>query len=1278
MRHSAKHRPPVLGIIIALLCCLSVFATLALAQQMPDPQADEVAGSPEDGLLEENPGEDQDAVSQDSADSEESDPQADEVEGSPEDGLPVGESGDESGDESDEGSQDAPDDTVLMAQANSERTVEVTSWAELKAAIDGCKYDEKVHIRMKEDIKATSTDEPLQVNGSKNIAIHLEGHTLDRGLTKPTDNGYVLMIGAGSNVTLTADLRWEDPMGTDLITGGNNTGDGGAIWNAGSLTIERINFLGNVSQKNGGAIYNASKSECGWDASLTIFGSVFKNNEAQGNGGGICNYGSLLKFIGASSTPIENNVAHGNGGGIYSGGIDGATNTVLLDMTYGSSRIADNTARNGGGIYCNGRIEKIDYGYTIEHNTATENGGGIYCAGRFDFNCEILSNIAHGNGGGLYVDEPVGGNYKAYGNIDGNTADGNGGGIYVKAVGDVVVGRDVTGNTAHGDGGGIYVESGYLIVQDRAGVRNNTANNGGGIYVANGGALKLHGDDCPVTDNTASKVGGGVYVSAKADKVDIAGNVKVLDNTAETAKGVFLGGDKKLNIVGVFYGEPHIEVTLGKITGSFTTGYSDKNFSHSPSEYFYPVDPGLTVVSENFEAKMAIDMQNVTYIERSWNGTEVVSEQKTCTNPRLLSETKGMNSGGWYLLDRNWNSNQRIDVTKDSSLILFDGVTLNTQGIYIQKGKTLTIYGQSKDTGKIVSVAKVGAAIGATHDNHPGGNLIVHGGTIEATGARHCAGIGSNDGNGSDVGSFTMYGGTVTAKGGKQGAGIGGGRDCDGGTIKIYGGKVTAEGTDSSAGIGGSDASGKREDTSTIEVYGGTVTAKGNSKGSGIGGGEYGHATVRIFGGTIVATGGSSGGAGIGSGVDGTGSSISITGGNVTAIAGQGGYGIGNGKNRKGATSTVTLGYTDGTRKTISIKASSYNGRVRLAEDFRDATDGTIFPAANPMANPGALSGRTLVAAISESETAEPAFRTHSLLLDGSIGVRFFMELPEIEGVDYASSYMEFSVSGRGSVTEIDPFDAGDTNASGTYYAFTCNVSSVQMADAISATFRYGDGQTVSQTYSISEYVAEFAERAGDFDESTVGLVHALADYGHYVQPYLARVNGWSIGADHAEMPANGELPSDAVAAAREACQPYACSCDMPKGGEVVSVGIGLDLMTDTTAYLVANTVEGADLKSATLADGTALQVGKTPDGRASVAIPKIMAHHLGDVFDVTLVTTGGTEAHAHMAAVSFANAMFAAPDHQDDVEALEMATSLWRYWEAADAYVKAHPESVA
>ena len=126
-----------------------------------------------------------------------------------------------------------------------------------------------------------------------------------------------------------------------------------------------------------------------------------------------------------------------------------------------------------------------------------------------------------------------------------------------------------------------------------------------------------------------------------------------------------------------------------------------------------------------------------------------------------------------------------------------------------------------------------GVGIGSSNDQ-PGGNLVVRGGVVRATGGRYAPGIGASPEYG--FGDITIEGGTVTAAGGDYAAGIGSGDDGECGDISISGGTVTATGGYEGAGIGAGNDGGCGD----VSVSGGIVLAAGGYYAAGIGSGEYG------------------------------------------------------------------------------------------------------------------------------------------------------------------------------------------------------------------------------------------------------------------------------------------------------------------------------------------------------------------------------------------------------------------------------------------------------
>ena len=174
-------------------------------------------------------------------------------------------------------------------------------------------------------------------------------------------------------------------------------------------------------------------------------------------------------------------------------------------------------------------------------------------------------------------------------------------------------------------------------------------------------------------------------------------------------------------------------------------------------------------------------------------------------------------------------------------------------GIFVPENKTLTIDGTgSLNVSSGGSVAAIGAKRSSMVNGTPGGNIVINGGTINATG-----------GNG--------------------GAGIGGCPIANCGTITINGGTVTAVGNDNAPGIGSGNSA---SFCASITINGGTVTATGNKYAAGIGSGQKGGCGDITIAGTVTqvtATKGELALNSIGAGYSGTCGTVTIEdGANVT------------------------------------------------------------------------------------------------------------------------------------------------------------------------------------------------------------------------------------------------------------------------------------------------------------------------------------------------------------------------------------------------------------
>ncbi|SCW49499.1 hypothetical protein SAMN02910456_01423 [Ruminococcaceae bacterium YRB3002] len=463
--------------------------------------------------------------------------------------------------------------------------------------------------------------------------------------------------------------------------------------------------------------------------------------------------------------------------------------------------------------------------------------------------------------------------------------------------------------------------------------------NGGTISGADGYGVRIDPDGSfTMNGGTISNNYNGVYVEQDAS---FTYNGGTLTDAVDLRAGV-------INIGSVLSDDTVLKV-IGWNPGVFTSGLSgkgsEKNFESLDDDY-------AVIINNDGEAMLVPASYFVKYIERSWSETdkEVKSTEVTKVNLPSFPNSTSVEAG-WYYLNSNVKVNDRVMLQGDTYLILGDGYKLDVKGLYIPLGSTLTIYGQAKGTGEIYSHPSGGAAIGG-YSGHDNGNIVIHGGTIEAEGANNCAGIGTNDS--CEGGFITIYGGTITAYGGSDGAAIGGGRNCSGGEITIYGGEITANGPSDSdccengSGIGGGDDG----DGGTITINGGTVYSYPVNRGQGarIGGGsDAAPGTIVINGGTITTE--NKAGAGIGGGrLNKSGGTVTINGGVISATLDYNdenvGSGIGNGggdDEHTAATVSVVLDYNDATKDTISITTTCIgsaptrsNGSVKLNKGFQN------------------------------------------------------------------------------------------------------------------------------------------------------------------------------------------------------------------------------------------------------------------------------------------------------------------------------------------------------
>ena len=283
-----------------------------------------------------------------------------------------------------------------------------------------------------------------------------------------------------------------------------------------------------------------------------------------------------------------------------------------------------------------------------------------------------------------------------------------------------------------------------------------------------------------------------------------------------------------------------------------------------------------------------------------------------------------------------------------------------------------------------------------------------------------------------------------------------------------------------------------------------------------------------------------------------------------------------------------------------------------------------------------------------------PSFRGLQLELSGKIGVMFNMNLPEIDGVDYSTSKMTFTIP-HGECTAEAAYTEGSDS-------FTCYINAIQMAEPITATFHYtqnGDEKTVEITRSAKNYFESYDDNKDLFNEKTQALIEATADYGYYTQAFLAAQKGWNLDgedAPYAKMDKRYKESFDEYDVLG-----YAISCpDIGKLFSKISFSLVLDSETAIRLYLTPKNSD--DTVTASCSGDKDAKVTKK-GARRVVEIPNISAHQLSTTYTVTVNST----ATISVSALSYVKLMQNA--YAGNTAAQNAAAAIYYYSAAADAY---------
>ena len=290
------------------------------------------------------------------------------------------------------------------------------------------------------------------------------------------------------------------------------------------------------------------------------------------------------------------------------------------------------------------------------------------------------------------------------------------------------------------------------------------------------------------------------------------------------------------------------------------------------------------------------------------------------------------------------------------------------------------------------------------------------------------------------------------------------------------------------------------------------------------------------------------------------------------------------------------------------------------------------------------------------SELPKPEFVGHSLVLSGQIGVKFGMDLSVLSEEEIAGSYMTFTVNGKKTVV-----NTADAVIEDGKYVFTCYVNSLQMAENIEAVFTYNESLTVSDNYSVADYIQYIYENPDEFSDETVALAGAIGDYGHYAQVYLTKLHNIPEGK-YADMDmyitGGGFDPDELIAAVED------YKLDLNKGdSKVLSAQMKLSLDSET-ALSVRFRVDGdTELTASATFNGKTFNAVKQGEYYI-IKITGITSAQLADTITITGDADGEfTVKVSVLAYVHSTMEVYAAHSFDADLDPVFAVASLYYYY---------------
>jgi CSLREA domain-containing protein len=460
-------------------------------------------------------------------------------------------------------------------------------------------------------IKATSagtpTDNPavgdLDIDAKAFITI--KGAGASKTILDANHIDRMFAIHQGASLTLSGATVENGDDNSDYpsaysISGAAQTGDGGAFFNDGSLSITKSILKGNSAYNYGGTIYSYIHA-----ASTDVTDSTVVMNTADYPGALLY---ALHGNVGLTGDTIEYNYGSGAGGTVWGEGV-GAVTVAHTKLDYNTGDGA------GSALYLDGAGRVSITHSTFSSNSSEGDGGAVYLqlTGVISIAHSTFShNLSDSDGGAVAIYSSKAASVTDSNFTDDSGGDDDGGGaIYLGDTDPMTVsGSSFVGNTTAGDGGAIGADDTTTKVRQSKFI-NNVGDDGGAIS-ADGSNLTVQLSQFP--DDEAIDSGGALYIdgSYKTAPQSITSSVFTGDLAAD-ADGGAIDDD---------YGD--LELTAST--------FSHNNSTSDGGALYYDSGDGMSLVNDTFDGNDAGDGGALYLDESAVVGTVVLRNDTIARN----------------------------------------------------------------------------------------------------------------------------------------------------------------------------------------------------------------------------------------------------------------------------------------------------------------------------------------------------------------------------------------------------------------------------------------------------------------------------------------------------------------------------------------------------------------------------------------------------------------------------------------------------------------------